>query len=187
VVATPCIGADAAPAAIVADVPADYLLGPGDVVQVFVWRNSELSITVPIRPDGKISTPLVDDMVAIGKTPSQLARDLERVLAEYVLTPKVNVIVTASASASNQVKLVGQLRNPQSLPFRAGMTALDAVMAAGGLTDFASGNRAQVLRKGGDGKDQSIRLKIQDLLKGKLKYNIALKPGDVIVVPESLF
>ena len=165
----------------------DYRLGPGDVIQVFVWRNPELSISVPVRPDGKISTPLVDDMVAVGKTPSQLARDLEATLSEYVLTPKVNVIVTGSSSAANQVKVIGQVRSPQPLPYRAGMTVLDVIMAVGGLTEFASGNRAQILRKAPDGKEQIIKVRLNDLVKGKLKGNIPVSPGDVLVVPESLF
>ena len=165
----------------------DYKLGPGDVIQVFVWRNPELTITVPVRPDGKISTPLVDDMVAVGKTPSQLARDLETTLSEFVVTPKVNVIVQSPSSAANQVRLIGQFRNPSAIPYRAGMTALDAIMAVGGLTEFASGNRARILRKAADGKDQTIKLRAADLIKGKLKGNIALLPGDVLVVPESLF
>ena len=182
---TPAPATMAAPAAT--DVPPDYLLGPGDTIQVFVWRNPELTISVPVRPDGKISTPLVDDMVAIGKTPSQLARDLEVVLSEYVLAPKVNIIVMTSASAANQIKLVGQVRVPQSMPYRAGMTALDAVMAAGGITEFASGNRAKILRKNPQGQQQSIKLRIADLVKGKLQYNVPLRPGDVLVIPEALF
>jgi polysaccharide biosynthesis/export protein len=175
-----------AAAASVSEQP-DYKLGPGDVIQVFVWRNPELTISVPVRPDGKISTPLVDDMVAIGKTPSQLARDMERVLSEYVLSPKVNIIVTGSTSAANQVKVMGQVRTPQSLAYRAGMTALDAVMAAGGLTDFAAGGRARILRKAADGTEQTIKVDAKGLLAGKLKSNVMLQPGDVLVVPESLF
>ena len=170
-----------------AEVQPDYKLGPGDVVQIFVWRNPELSVTVPVRPDGKISTPLVDDMVANGKTPTQLARDMEAVLSEYVLKPKVYVLVTGSTSASNQVKIIGQVHSPQSIPYRAGMTALDAVIAVGGLTDFAAGNRARILRKASDNKEQGIKVRVGDLLKGKLGTNVAMQPGDVLVVPESLF
>ena len=175
------------PVASAAPQTPDYRLGPGDIIQVFVWRNPELSISVPVRPDGKISTPLVDDMVAIGKTPSELARDLEVTLSEYVLTPKVNVIVTGSLSAANQIKLIGQVRAPQSIAFRAGMTVLDAVMAVGGLTEFAAGNRAHILRKAPDGKEQIIKVRVSDLVKGKLKGNVPLNAGDVLVVPESLF
>lgn len=170
-----------------ADVQPDYRLGPGDTVQIFVWRNPELSVSVPVRPDGKISTPLVDDMVAIGKTPSQLARDMEKVFAEYVLVPKVYVIVTGSTSAANQIKVIGQVHSPQSIPYRAGMTTLDAIMAVGGLTEFAAGNRSRILRKANSGEDQSIKVRCKDLLKGNLKDNVKLQPGDVLVVPESIF
>ncbi|MBV9696176.1 MAG: polysaccharide biosynthesis/export family protein, partial [Gammaproteobacteria bacterium] len=107
----------------------DYIIGPGDTLQVFVWRNPELSVTVPVRPDGKISTPLVENMVAVGKSSPQLARDMESVLGEYVRSPKVNIIVTTAASAFSSVKVVGQVVHPQSIPYREGMTVLDAVLA----------------------------------------------------------
>jgi polysaccharide export outer membrane protein len=178
---------DASASVAVPGVTPDYKLGPGDVVQIYVWRNPELTVSVPVRPDGKISTPLVDDLVAVGKSPSQLARDVEVALAEYVLTPKVNVIVTASTSAASQVKVIGQVRAPQAIPYRTGMTALDAIIAVGGLTEFAAGNRSRILRKNGEGQEQSLKVGLADIVKGKLKKNIALSPGDVIVVPESLF
>src|SRR6202163_1788411 len=127
-------------------VGSDYIIGPGDTLQVFVWRNPELSITIPVRPDGKISTPLVENMVAIGKTPLQLGHDIEGVLAEYVRSPKVNIIVTTAASAFSLVKVVGQVAHPQALPYREGMTVLDAILAVGGLGPFASGNRARLVR-----------------------------------------
>jgi polysaccharide export outer membrane protein len=130
-------------------VPADYRIGPGDTLQVFVWRNPELTVTVPVRPDGKISTPLVEDMVAVGKTPSALARDIEGVLSEYVRSPQVNVIVTVPASVYSQVKVLGQVLHPQAVAYRAGMTVLDAVLAVGGLTQFAAGNRAKIVRSDG--------------------------------------
>ena len=165
----------------------DYRIGPGDTLQIFVWRNSELTQSVPVRPDGKISTPLVEDMVAVGKTPSQLARDVEKVLAEYIRSPQVNVIVTNPLSAFSQVKVIGQVTNPQSLPYREGMRVLDAILAAGGLTEFAAGNRGKIVRKV-DGKDTEMRVKVEDLVnKGAMKYNLELKPGDVIVVPQSFF
>src|SRR5579871_3447985 len=112
------------------DNTAEYLIGPGDALQVFVWRNPELTVTVPVRPDGKISTPLVEDMVAVGKTPSQLARDIEKILSEYVRSPRVNIIVTQPASAFSQVKVIGQVLHPAAVPFREGMTVLDAALAA---------------------------------------------------------
>jgi polysaccharide export outer membrane protein len=168
-------------------VPADYVIGPGDTIQVFVWRNPELSVTVPVRPDGKISTPLVEDMVAIGKTPSQLARDVERVLAEYVRQPTVNVIVSQAVSSFRQVRVVGQVRQPQSVAYRDGLTVLDVILAVGGVNEFASANRARIVRTK-DGKQADIRVKLGDLLdKGDLRQNVVLQPGDVLVVPESLF
>ena len=168
-------------------VEADYVVGPGDVLQVFVWRNPELTVTVPVRPDGKISTPLVEDMVAVGKSPSQLARDIEKVLSEYVKSPQVNVIVTQPASVFSQVKVIGQVKKPQALPYRDGMTVLDAILATDGLAQFAAGNRAKLLRTV-DGKQKEYRIKLNRLLDdGDLTQNMALKPGDVLVVPESRF
>jgi len=168
-------------------VPGDYVIGPGDTIQVFVWRNPDLTVTVPVRPDGKISTPLVEDMVAVGKTPSHLARDIETALAQYVKSPEVNVIVTVPMSAFSQVKVIGQVLHPQSLAYREGMTVLDAVLAVGGLSQFAAGNRALLERKH-DGKTQQIKIKLDSLVNaGDLKQNIPLEPGDVLVVPESRF
>lgn len=168
-------------------VGSDYIIGPGDTLQVFVWRNPELSITVPVRPDGKISTPLVENMVAVGKTSPQLARDMEGVLSEYVRSPKVNIIVTTAASAFSLVKVVGQVLHPQALPYREGMTVLDAVLAVGGLTQFASGNRARIVRIE-KGQENIIHVKLADLVNsGDVRENVPLKPGDVLVVPQSLF
>jgi polysaccharide export outer membrane protein len=176
---------EAAPAE--SKVAADYVIGPGDTLQVFVWRNPELTSTVPVRPDGKISTPLVEDMVAVGKTPSQLARDIEKVLGEYVRTPQINVIVTQPASVFSQIKVIGQVVRPQSIAFREGLTVLDAVLAVGGLGPFAAGNRAKVVRIE-NGKAKDIRVKLSSLVNGgDMEQNIMLQPGDVIVVPESRF
>jgi polysaccharide export outer membrane protein len=168
-------------------VPADYIIGPGDTLQIFVWRNPELGATVPVRPDGKISTPLVEDMVAVGKDPSTLARDIEKVLAEYVRSPQVNVIVTQPASVFSQVKIIGQVTRPQALAYREGMTVLDAVLAVGGLAPFAAGNRARIVRTQ-DGRQQEIKIKLAALINdGDMRQNVALKPGDVLVVPETRF
>jgi polysaccharide biosynthesis/export protein len=168
-------------------VGSDYVIGPGDVLQVFVWRNPELTTTVPVRPDGKISTPLVEDVVAVGKNPSALARDIEKVLANYVRSPQVNVIVTQPASVYSQVKIIGQVVRPQALAYREGMTVLDAVLAVGGLAQFAAGNRAHLVRTV-DGKQTEIRIKLGALVNGgDMKQNVALRPGDVLVVPESRF
>ncbi len=165
----------------------DYIIGPGDTLQVFVWRNPELSVQVPVRPDGKISTPLVEDMVAVGKTAPQLARDLEGVLSEYVRSPKVNIIVTTAASAYSLVKVVGQVVHPQAIPYREGMTVLDAILEVGGLGQFASGNRARIVRME-NGKETTIKVKLADLVNsGDVKENLPLKAGDVLVVPQSIF
>lgn len=165
----------------------DYRIGPGDTLQVYVWRNAELTSTVPVRPDGKISTPLVEDMLAVGKNPSQLARDIEIVLAEYVKSPRVNVIVTNPVSFFSQVKVIGQVQRPQALPYREGMTVLDAVLSVGGLAPFAAGNRARLMRTE-NGKPKEIRLKLDKLMDGgDLTLNVPLKPGDVLLVPESRF
>ena len=144
-------------------VNSDYIIGPGDTLQVFVWRNPELSVTIPVRPDGKISTPLVENMVAVGKTAPQLSRDMEGVLAEYVRSPKVNIIVTTAASAFSLVKVVGQVMHPQALPYREGMTVLDAMLEVGGLSQFASGNRARVVRVV-NGQQTTIHVKLGDLV-----------------------
>ena len=168
-------------------VAADYVIGPGDAVQVFVWRNPELTTTVPVRPDGKISTPLVEDMVAVGKTPSQLARDIETVLGKYVRSPQINVIVTEPASVFSQIKVIGQVVRPQSVAYREGLTVLDAILAVGGLGPYAAGNRAKVVRTE-NGKPREIKVRLSALVnQGDMKQNIALQPGDVIVVPESRF
>jgi len=187
------LAAEPVPAAIpaaqvaAAPVPADYRVGPGDTLKVYVFQNEELSATVPVRPDGKISTPLVEDMVAVGKTPSQLARDIEKSLAEYVKAPKVNVVVMIAVSVFSQVKVIGQVKTPQALPYRDGMTVLDAVLAVGGLGQFAAGNRAHVVRNE-NGKQTEIKVKLDALVNnGDMKQNLLLKPGDVLVVPETRF
>jgi polysaccharide export outer membrane protein len=164
---------------------AQYQIGPGDILQIFVWRNPELSVSVPVRPDGKVTTPLVADMVAIGKTPTQLARDMEAVLSEYIRTPQVSVIVTTAQSQYSLVKVVGQVTTPSPLPYRSGMTVLDAILAAGGMTEFAAGNRAKIVRSEG-GRQVEIKVRLADLVNdGDLSQNIEVRPGDLIVVPES--
>jgi len=178
-------GAGPAPAKSV--VSPDYIIGPGDTLQVFVWRNPDLSTQVPVRPDGKISTPLVEDMVAVGKTTSVLARDIEQRLQKYVRSPNVNVIVVNAQSAMSQVTVVGAATNPKSLPYREGLRVMDAVLAVGGLTQFAAGNRAKLVREK-DGRKQEIHVKLKNLLeKGDLSQNLEMRPGDVLVIPESFF
>jgi polysaccharide biosynthesis/export protein len=187
--------ADPTPAAAVppqtvppaAAVSPDYRVGPGDVLHVFVFENEQLSVTIPVRPDGKISTPLVEDMVAVGKTPSQLARDIETALSKYVKSPKVNVVVETALSVYSEVKVIGQVKDPQALPYHEGMTVLDALLSCKGLSQFAAGNRARVMRKV-NGKDEEIKVKLDALVNsGDLKQNITLQPGDVLVVPETRF
>lgn len=179
--------APAQPAPAESAVPDDYIIGPGDNLQVFVYRNPELSVTVPVRPDGKITAPLVPDMVAVGKSPSQLARDIEGVLSEFVRGPQVNVIVVQAVSAFSQVRVVGQVKQPQAMAYRRGLRVLDLVQACGGLTDFAAPNRARIVREV-DGKQVETKVRLGDLLnKGDLRQNHELKPGDVLIVPQSMF
>lgn len=166
----------------------EYVIGSGDTLQIFVWRNPEVSTTVPVRPDGKISTPLVEDMVAAGKTPTQLAREIEHVLAGYLKEPLVTVIVTNfSGSFQQQIRVVGEVAHPSALMYRADMTLLDVMIQVGGLTDFAAGNRASIVRSFG-GKQQQFRVRLNDLVRnGDVSANVPLMPGDVVFVPESWF
>jgi len=187
-----CVGCASSGAIVPADQCAaptiqvnDYVIGPGDTLQVVVWRNDEISAIVPVRPDGKISTPLVDDMKAAGKTPSELAADMERVLSEYIRTPDVSVIVT-DQGASNQIQMVGEVVAPQSLSYRAGIRVLDVVVGAGGMTEFAAGNRANLIRETESGQ-LKCRVRLKDLMAGDMTQNILVFPGDVLVVPESRF
>ncbi len=180
--AAPTTATDAAAAA------PDYLIGPLDKLEIFVWRAEELSTDVTVRPDGRISTPLVEDMVAAGKTPSTLANDIEAALRQYVKSPEVTVIVSDfSSTFDQQVRVLGEAQQPIALPYQAGMTTLDVMVAVGGLTEFAAGNRAVLIRGQGDDR-QSYRLKLDDLLrKGNIAANVPVLPGDVILIPESVF
>jgi polysaccharide export outer membrane protein len=165
-----------------------YLVGPLDELDVFVWRAPELSTKVVVRPDGRISTPLVEDMVAAGKTASQLGKDLERALLQYVKTPQVTVSVNKfSSTFDQQVRVIGEAQKPLALPYQSGMTVLDVMVAVGGLTEFAAGNKAVLIRGKGDER-QSYRLRLNDLMrKGKIAANVPVMPGDVILIPESRF
>lgn len=166
----------------------DYIIAPGAILNVFVWQHPDLSATVPVRPDGKISTPLVEDMTAAGKTPTMLARDMEEVLATYIRQPTVNVIMeTASPSFQQQVRVVGQAANPQALAYSDGMTLLDVMIQVGGLGEFAAGNRAKLMRRTAEGQ-QEFALRLNSLLNsGDMRQNIAIQPGDVIIIPEARF
>jgi len=163
----------------------EYLLGPGDTLNIVVWENTALSVVVPVRPDGKISTPLIDDMQASGKTPSQLSQDMEAVLAEYLRTPEVSVIVTGQGAA-NQIQIVGEVVNPQALSYRDGLNLLDLVVSVGGMTEFAAGNRANLIRQTEIGQIE-CQVRIKDLMSGDMSQNIEIYPGDVLVVPETRF
>lgn len=167
---------------------AKYVIGPGDELQVFVWDHPDLSVTIPVRPDGMITIPLVEDMGAVGKTPSQLARDIEGTLDEFVRTPQVSIIVeNFRGTYRNQIRVVGQALRPQSLSFQAGMTLLDVLIEVGGLTEFAAGNRAKVIRWEGT-QQTEIRVRLQDLISdGDISENISMNPGDIVIIPESLF
>ncbi|MEM6414023.1 MAG: XrtA/PEP-CTERM system exopolysaccharide export protein [Pseudomonadota bacterium] len=166
----------------------EYLIGPLDKIEVFVWRSPELSTKVTVRPDGRISTPLVEDMAAAGKTPTKLAKDIETALSQYVRTPQVTVIVSDfSSTFEQQVRVLGEAQTPIALPFQSGMTVLDVMVAVGGLTEFAAGNKSVLIRGQGAERD-SYRLKLDNLLrKGDISANVAVLPGDVILIPESKF
>jgi len=167
----------------------DYLIAPGDTLAVFVWANPDLSIVnVPVRPDGKITTPLAEDIVAAGKTATQLARDIEEDLAAYVRNPDVTVSVTNFVGLTNkQVRVVGAAVEPQSIPYRDGMSVLDVVIAIGGLTEFANGNKAVLVRTV-DGQEKRYRVRLSDLLnRGDISENFPVLPGDVLLIPEARF
>jgi polysaccharide biosynthesis/export protein len=166
----------------------EYLVGPGDALNIVVWRNPEVSTTVPVRPDGKFTTPLVEDIEAIGKTPTQLARDIEKALSKYIQDPIVSVIVTGfNGPFDQQIRVVGQAAKPQALPYRQNMTLLDVMIAVGGVTDFADGNAATLVRNV-SGKTQQFSVRLEDLVKaGDVTANIEMRPGDVLIIPESLF
>lgn len=170
-------------------VPAhDYLVGPGDSVHIIVWRNPEVSMSVPVRPDGKITTPLVEDLPASGKSASQLARDIEKALAKYIQDPIVTVVVTEFVGPySEQVRVIGEAAKPQALPYRENMTVMDVMIAVGGITEFADGNRASVIRNI-EGSQKQFSVRLEDLLRdGDISANVTMRPGDVLVIPESYF
>jgi polysaccharide export outer membrane protein len=164
-----------------------YLVGPLDTVNIIVWRNPEISMSVPVRPDGKITTPLVEDLPALGKDPTTLARDLEKALSKYIRDPVVTVIVTTFTGPFDQtIRVIGEAARPQTLAYRQNMTVLDVMIAVGGLTDFADGNAASIFRTAEGGKSYSVRLR--DLVKrGDVSANVDVKPGDILIIPQSWF
>lgn len=165
-----------------------YLIGPGDSVQIFVWRNPEVSQAVTVRPDGKISTPLVEDLQASGKTPTQLARDLEKALETYIRQPIVTVIVAGGVGPySEQIRVVGQATSPQAIAYKRNMTLLDVMIVVGGLTEFADGNSTKIVRIV-DGQQQEYLARVDDLLNdGDINANVDMLPGDILIIPESWF
>lgn len=168
----------------------EYVIGPLDELTVFVWRNPELGAKVQVRPDGRITIPLISDLPAVGKTPAALADDIKLALSRYVDDPLVSVIVNNfSGTFSQQVRIVGATEKPASIPYRANMTLLDAMISVGGLSEYAAGNRARLVRFDKDsGKQTEFALRIGDLIKkGDVKANVLLAPGDVIIIPESMF
>jgi len=168
----------------------EYVIGPLDDLTIFVWRNPELGASVQVRPDGRITTPLITDMPAVGKTPSMLAEDIKLQLSQYIQEPIVSVIVNKfSGTFSQQVRVVGATGKPASIPYRANMTLLDAMIAVGGLSEFAAGNKARLIRFDKQiGKQKEYSVRIGDLLrKGDTRANVMLMPGDVIIIPESTF
>lgn len=165
----------------------NYIVGAGDTLNIIVWRNPELSMSVPVRPDGKLSTPLVDELTAQGKSPVELARDVEKALSKFVRDPVVTIVVTSFVGPySEQIRVVGEAAKPQFLPYKKNMTVLDVMIAVGGLTDFADGNAASITRASEGGKRYAVRLK--DLIKrGDISANVEMKPGDILIIPQGWF
>lgn len=165
-----------------------YRIGPGDALTIFVWRNPDVSTTVPVRPDGRITAPLLEDVPAAGRTPTELARDLEEVLSEYIRDPLVTVTVGGFQGEYDQtVRVVGEAAQPTTIPFRDRMTALDVMISVGGLTNFADGNGATVIRQTSDGPVER-RVRLEDLVRdGDISANVEMAPGDILIIPESWF
>ena len=184
-----CATAPAVNTAAAAPAPAErYIIGPGDSLEIYVRDNPTVTTTVPVRPDGRISIPLVQSIVAAGKTPDQLAGDLEKALGRYIRTPLVTVIVKSFVGEySQQVRVVGQAATPKAVPYRRGMTVLDVMIDVGGLTKFAAGNRAKIVRHTPDGQEQTLPVRLGDLMNGAVKDNVAMHPGDILIIPQSLF
>jgi polysaccharide biosynthesis/export protein len=184
-----CQGAPPAPPAPeLGGAPPEYVIGPGDKVNVFVWRNPELSANVAVRPDGRISTPLVEDVLAVGKTPAILAREMEGQLKKYVKEPVVTIMMDGFVGPfEEQVRVIGEAATPRALPYRANMTVLDAMIEVGGLTKYAAGNDAVLIRTA-DGRQSTYSVRLDSLIKdGNVASNVALQPGDILIIPQRLF
>jgi polysaccharide export outer membrane protein len=172
------------------NVASDYVIGPGDSLSIFVYRLPELSTELPVRPDGKLSMPLISDLVAAGKTPTQLSKEIEKRLKEYVREPTVTVMVRSFVGPTNrQIRIIGEAVQPKALPYRDGMTVMDVLIEAGGLTRYAAGNRADLVRRDpATGTVQTIRLRLSDLVRnGDISQDVQMQPGDTLMIPQSWF
>src|SRR5215469_5856955 len=178
-------------AAVTGAIPNDqYVIGSGDSLSIFVYRNPDLSDGgVAVRPDGRISTPLIEDIMAAGKTPTQLAREIEERLKKYIQDPNVTVIVRSFVGPfDRQIRVLGEATEPAAIPYRDHMTLLDVMIATKGLTKYAAGNRAEIVRRDPDGKEATIRVRLSDLIKdGDITQNIEMQPGDTLIIPQSWF
>ena len=183
-----CGGTAAAPQTAVAPANSDYLIGPGDRLGIFVYDNPQLSAEIPVRPDGRISTPLIPDIMAAGKTPTELGTEMETRLKEYVKDPHVTVMVRDFVGPLNrQIRVIGEATDPQAIPYRDGMTVLDVMIATKGLTRYAAGNRAVIVRRLGN-KQETIHVRLADLIKdGDIAQNIEMRPGDTLIIPQTWF
>ncbi len=187
-----CAPPPSAPAASSAAAPepsSEYVVGPGDVLSIFVYQAPPLSVTdLPVRPDGRISVPLVPDVMAAGKTPSQLGAEISAKLKKFVNDPNVTVMVRSfQGPADRQVRVIGEATDPQAIPFRENMSVLDVMIATKGLTKFAAGNRAVILRRNGAAEER-IPVHLSDLIKdGDISQNVMMKPGDTLIIPQSFF
>ena len=167
---------------------AEYVIGPGDMLDIFVWHNADLTKQMPVRPDGRIAMPLVGDTVAVGKTPAALSAEIQDKLKPYIRDPLVTVIPTGFVGLfTRQVRVIGEASQPRALPFKSSMTALDVMIEVGGLTKYADGNRA-VLVRNVDGKQQSFRIRLDSLIRdGDINQNIDMLPGDILIIPQRFF
>ncbi len=183
-----CGGTAVAPQTAVAPANSDYLIGPGDRLGIFVYDNPQLSAEIPVRPDGRISTPLIPDIMAAGKTPTELGTEMETRLKEYVKDPHVTVMVRDFVGPLNrQIRVIGEATDPQAIPYRDGMTVLDVMIATKGLTRYAAGNRAVIVRRLGN-KQETIHVRLADLIKdGDIAQNIEMRPGDTLIIPQTWF
>lgn len=187
---TGCAAPPPPPPAVAGTEAPDYIIGPGDALAVFIYRAPELSMELPVRPDGRMSLPLIPDIEAAGRTPTQLAKDIEGRLKAYLLEPNVTVMVRSFVGpTTRQVRVIGEAAQPKSIPYREGMTVLDALIEVGGLTRYAAGNRADIVRRDpAGGPPQTYRVRLADLLRGgDISQDVQLRPGDTLIIPQGWF